>query len=234
MSNPTETRLDFYAPIHKAIRSFMADTLVRVGNMDTTDDAEVQATLAQLGALLGLMRSHLQHENTFVHPAIEARCQGGSMRIAHEHDEHRQALDALDAEARAVVAAPAAQRDLLALRLYRQLALFVAENLEHMHVEETVHNPLLWAAYTDEELNVVHDQLLASIPPQEMALALHWMAPSLSHAELAGMLAGMQAQMPPEHFRGVVGQVQPRLPVPRWDKLARALNLPQQPGLVHA
>jgi hypothetical protein len=57
-----------------------------------------------------------------------------------------------------------------ALQLYRHPARFVAENFEHMQVEETVHNEALWAHYTDAELKALHDRLRASIPPAEMML----------------------------------------------------------------
>ena len=52
--------------------------------------------------------------------------------------------------------------------LYRQLTLFMAHNFEHMNEEETAHNAVLWAHYTDAELVGIHDALVASIPPHEM------------------------------------------------------------------
>ncbi len=229
---PALPRADLYAPIHKALRLFMSDTLARVGAMDAADQAEVGSAIDQLLALLQLLRSHLQHENHFLHPALEARRPGSSSVAADQHDEHRASIDALECEANAMAAAPAPQRDSLALRLYRHLALFVAENLQHMHVEETAHNHALWAAYGDADLMALHDELVASVPAPEMGLVLHWMAPALSHAELAGMLGAMQADMPPENFRDVLTLVRSRLPEPRWDKLARALRVPQAPGLV--
>ncbi len=229
----TAPRLDLYSTIHKALRAFMGDTLTRVGSVDTADEADLRDTLAQLSALTQLLRGHLHHENSFVHPALEARLQGSSVRIAQEHDEHRASLEALDAEAAAVAHATGSQRPRLAMRLYRHLALFVAENLQHMHIEETAHNQALWSAYSDEELAAIHHALVGSVPPAEMGQVIHWMAPALAHAELAGMLGDMQMQMPPEAFRAVLDLVRPRLSMPRWDKLARALNIPQQPGLVH-
>ncbi len=228
----TGPRLDFYAPIHKALRLFMGDTLVRVGCMDSGDLADVRGAIDQLQGLLGLLRSHLGHENDFVHPAIEARRAGGSARIAAEHEEHLASIDALECEANAMTAAPVPERERLALRLYRHLALFIAENLQHMHVEETSHNSQLWAAYRDDELLALHEELLASIPPAEMATVLRWMAPALSHAELFGMLQGMRAGMPPEAFTGVLDLVRERLPYARWGKLAAALGVAQAPGLV--
>ena len=43
---PTAPRLDLYAPIHKALRSFMSDTLVRVGRIDVADAEDMHSTLA--------------------------------------------------------------------------------------------------------------------------------------------------------------------------------------------
>jgi hypothetical protein len=65
-------------------------------------------------------------------------------------------------EASALQAAGDGERMPLALRLYHHLALFVADNFQHMHIEETVHNPTLWAHYSDAELA---KSISASSPP---------------------------------------------------------------------
>jgi len=121
-------RMDLYVSIHKALRSFMTDTLSRIGRIDVLDRADRDAALAQLDELLGLCLAHLRHENDFVHTAIEARQPAGSQRIAAEHDEHLATIGALQAEADALRTAIGADAERLALRLYRHLALFVAEN----------------------------------------------------------------------------------------------------------
>ncbi len=145
----TTHRFDIYAPIHKAMRLFMSDTLLGLGRMDLADEQDLNSSMAQLEALLDAASFHIKHENDFIHPAIEARCTGVSGRIAEEHREHLEAISTLRNQASALRAAPDAA---LAHRLYRQLAAFIAENFEHMDVEETRHNQALWAAYTDAEL----------------------------------------------------------------------------------
>ncbi|WP_088278488.1 hypothetical protein [Ideonella sp. A 288] len=224
-------RLDLYAGIHKAMRLFMGDTLARVGRLDLGDAAECDATLGQLDGLLDLCRAHVAHENRFVHAAIEARRPGASARIGAEHDEHLEAIAALAADVAALRALPTAAA---AHRLYRHLALFVAENFSHMHVEETSHNAVLWAAYTDAELAEIHERLVASIEPAEMAVVLRWMAPALNPAERAELLGDMQRQLPPEALQGALDIVRTHLDDTAWAKLARALGLPPVPGLVTA
>ena len=218
-------RMDLYVSIHKALRSFMTDTLGRIGRIDVTDRADRDAALAQLDELLGLCLSHLRHENEFVHTAIEARQPAGSQRIAGEHDEHVETIAALRAEADALRAAAGGDGERLALRLYRHLALFVAENFQHMHIEETVHNALLWQHYSDAELGALHGRLLASIAPQEHLLVARWMVPASTPAERAAIVGGAKAQMPPEALLGVMRTVRPHIDDAGWTKLAAAIGI---------
>lgn len=155
-------RLDLYQPIHKALRSFMGDTWVRLGALDTSDAGEVEATLGQSETVLALMASHAHHENDFMHPAIELGRPGATERVAGEHVEHLASIEALQAEVTTLRQHPGAER---ASRLYRRFALFMAENLAHMHFEETVLGAALWDTHNDAELEALHQALLASVPP---------------------------------------------------------------------
>lgn len=228
----TPERANLYMPIHKALRSLMMDTLSRVGRVDVFDADELPATLAQLDTLLSFCKAHIQHENDFLHTAIEARLPAGSSRTAGEHLEHFESIDALRCEAAALAAAPADQRMPLALRLYRHLALFVAENFQHMHIEETVNAATLWAHYTDAELHEIHDRLLATLAPEEHLFVARWMVPAISPTERAGVFGQMKLSAPPEAVLGVLAHVRPHLDTPGWTKLTLAVGVPQVPGLV--
>jgi hypothetical protein len=220
-------RVDLYATIHKALRSMMSDTLLRVGRLDCDDADELATALDRASELLAACRSHVAKENKYVHSAIEARQPGASERIAGEHVAHLDAIGALEADVVALRALPSAGA---ASRLYGRLARFVADNFEHMHVEETQHNVALWAAYSDAELLQIHQRILASIDAAEMAQVLRWMVPAMTPAERAAMLGQMQLQMPPEAMRDVLAIVRPELDSRAWDKLARALNIPAAAG----
>lgn len=222
----TPPRLDMYTGIHKALRALMADTLLAVGRMDYDDDLERAQTCERVMALLDFCRSHLRHENDFVHAAIEARAPGASDRIAHEHGEHERHIAELCSHTTAFLGSVAALRPALALDLYRRLSLFIAENFQHMHVEETAHNAVLWARYTDAELAAIHDALVASIPPEEMMFVARWLVPFMNPAERAGMLGEMRSSAPAPAFAAVLDTVRPHLTATEWSKLAQALQLP--------
>ena len=209
-------RFDIYAPIHKALRMFMTDTLQRVGRMDLHDARDLQAALAQLESLLDGAERHLRHENAFVHPAVERHAEGGSHRLAAEHEAHLQAIAALREGAAALRADPTPAA---AHRLYRQLASFVAENFEHMEIEESSLNRALWAAYDDAALQALEGRILASIDAQEMSVWLRWLIPALSPAERASLIGGM----PPEARAPALEAARALLDAAAWAKLRGAL-----------
>jgi hemerythrin-like domain-containing protein len=214
-------RVDLYAVIHKALRLFMTDTLGSLGWFDPNDADECHATLDQADALLALCHQHLLHENRFVHPAIEARQPGGSAQVAREHVAHAESIKLLQAEVAALRASPNAAA---AHRLYRQLALFIGENFKHMNVEETEHNARLWAHYSDDELNDVHERLLASIAPQDQLVVLRWMVPALPPADRAALLRNMQTKLPADVMAALMASLMPHLSARAWDKLMAALQ----------
>ena len=225
-------RMDLYAGIHKALRLFMTRTLCRVGSTDPGDADDVAATLDMVNRLLGLCELHLKDENDFVHPALEAAQAGSAARMAAEHVHHAEAIADLRDLAGLVADSRDAARAAACSRLYRALALFVADNFQHMEVEESAHNAVLWAHYSDAELLAIEQALVASIPPPAMFEALHWFLPALNAPERAAMLAGMRQGMPPEPFLGVLDIARRTLAPQDEAKLRRALGLPPVPGLV--
>jgi hypothetical protein len=229
-----EQRFDMYTGIHKAMRAFMADTLLAVGRMDCDDALERAQVTQRVLDLLGACASHLQHENDHVHVAIEARAAGASDLIAHEHQDHLAQIMRLGSLVADLRTAAPLDRSTLALRLYRELSRFVAENFEHMLVEETAHNPVLWSRYTDAELVAIHDGLVASIPPEEMMAFARWMVPFMNPAERVGLLADIRAKAPAPAFQAILDTVQPHLTQAEWAKLARGLALAPVQGLVEA
>lgn len=214
----TGARIDLYAPIHKALRNFMADTLTAVGRMDTDDAEERDATLAQLRSLLNLLEHHAQIEDDFVHVAMQTRRPGSASESGAEHERQRRALAALRRQADAVDRGNG-HGSAAATALYQHLSLFVAENLAHMHEEETANNAVLWSEFSDDELAQIHDRIVASIDAHEMAQVVRWMAPSLTPHERATLFGGLQAKAPTEVFQRLLEAARPHLTPRDWNKL---------------
>lgn len=216
-------RYDMYAEIHKALRAFMCDTLVRLGSLGPGDALEGAAVLGQVRELLALCRGHLEHENDFVHRAMEARCPGSSAGTGEDHEGHEAAIRRLERDLEAAEG-PGPDREGALRRLYRSLAVFVGENLVHMAEEEAANNAVLWEHYSDAELLAIERELVASTGPDEQRLVLSWMLPALHPGERVRKLAAIRAGAPEPVYRQVLGLARTCLPEHGWQRLERELG----------
>ncbi len=221
--NGKPRRHDIYVLIHKALRAAMTDALLAVGRLDASDPREVSEVVASARELLEFCQDHLETENAFVHPAMEARRPGSTTRISAEHVHHAAAIANLHRQVEVLARAPAATRDTAAADLYRNLALFVGDNLVHMHEEEVEHDHVLWATHTDAELRELEDAIKAHVPPAAMQRVLRWMLPAMVPAERSGMLRAMRDFAPAPVYAGVLALSRTHVDARGWRKLEAAL-----------
>ena len=224
-----QTRFDMYGSIHKALRAVLCDSLLGLGRMDPDDDRDVVRMGQRIFELLEFFQAHLEHENHFVHPAMEARAPGSSQRVTQEHRQHETHIAQLSQLSGVMIRCAAPQRAPVVSSLYRALSLFAADNFEHMVQEESEHNAMLWAHYSDAELVDIHTKLVASITPQDMLTTMRWMLPFCSPAERAAMLLDMRVGAPQAAFAAVLDVARPHLDDAEWAKLAGVLAQTSQP-----
>lgn len=216
-------RVDIYAGIHKAVRLFLCDTLTRVARLDLENEDEGVSATRQVRELLEFCEHHIGNEERFVHPAMEARQPGSAAGTAAEHEHHAVQVAAMRADCDAMEAGTAEGREAAWRRLQRRLAQFTGESLLHMETEETANNAVLQACYTDAELTGLHQQILAAIPPGEMAVDLRWILKGSSPAERLQIMAGIRADAPLPVFEAMLDLARQSLDPGDWNKLATAL-----------
>lgn len=219
-------RFDIYGQVHKGLRAFLNATLDELGRLDSTDVHEVKRVLDQVDELLDFCVGHLEKENQYVHAALEAHDPFSVKQVAEEHEKHVLAIRWLRADIHNMACAASLAREQVAVRLYRAFALFVAENLEHMEVEESRHNPILWTHFTDAELTAIHTAIVTATSPAHMALGARWIVPHLTPAERTELITGLCATMPREIFEASLEMVRPHLAPVEWQRLSRLFGLP--------
>lgn len=220
-----QPRYDMYAFIHKGLRAEMSRCLLLLSSVDAQDDAELQPALQAVSTLLQICRGHVEHENTYVHTAMERRRPGSTRPIAQEHVEHVAEIDTLACELKRLQLLPSLRRADPLQQFYRSFAHFVAENFVHMAKEETEHNAVLWACYSDDEIRAIEHELVSHIAPEQMGVCLSYMVPAMTPAERAIFLGGMRDNMPAEIFAGVIDSIAPLLSPQHRIKLRDALQL---------
>ena len=218
-------RFDIYNLIHKALRFAYGDTLTKLGSADVDEPASLDAALAQALSLFDLLQSHYDHEDRFIHPALEHAQPGATLRIEAEHREHRASLDAMRELVEVVRASRGATRAGALARLYHALARYMAADFEHMAFEDSEFNAILWRHCSDVDILAIDREIVATVEPAVMAVALPWIVAALNHGERAAVLGGARLGMPADVFAGVLGITRQTLPSREWQKLAAALGV---------
>lgn len=193
---------DLYYAVHKGIRLANARMLIALGQADASDEASLMQALGALAAHLDLSLSHLTHENERIHAVVEARVPGSSQHQGEDHDQHLEAFADLRRMADEVAMA-SADRAAKLRRLYQRFALFMAEDLTHMHEEETALMPLIAANFSAEEIDGIEHSIVSNIPPAKMAGFGRFMLGAATRPERVAMVTGMRQAMPTEVFDGL-------------------------------
>lgn len=217
-------RYDFYAAIHKAVRFTMAQTLIDLGRADASDPVNVRQTLDRVRALVEFSANHIGHEDAHVHPAIRARAANWDGQTAVDHEHHALSFDLLRRCIAAVERAPAGERAAALTRLYREVAVFMAEDLLHMAVEEGENNRVLWAHYSDSELQEIEHTIVATMQPDEAANSLRLILLAATPADRAATLDAVRRTAPPEVYDGALEAIRFDLSLADRQKLAVALD----------
>lgn len=217
-------RYNMYRLIHKGVRVLTSETLVAVGRMDSDDPAEVTETCRRVRSMLDFCHHHMDNEDRYVHPVMEARAVGSTATVSGDHAHHLESIESLRKACDRLEAAAPAERAEAAHALYLELAVFVGENLVHMNMEESEHNTILWRCYSDIELIAVERGIVGSMPREAMAETLRWMVPSASPGERAAFLCGLRNALPPPVFEDILDIVTPHLGAVDRAKLDTALG----------
>lgn len=188
-------RDDLFTHIHKALRLALFDVTVAAGRTDWDDAREVAELERQWRPLLGLLRAHTAHEETYIFRLLDA-CD--PIAVEPDHDQHQDLedlLDDLDGRFDAIVQAPGPADG---LAFYRDLARFVAAYLPHLHDEETRVMSRIWECCTDEEIAATRAAFMADTSPEVHATTLRYLLPAIdrhTRRTLARGLAGAPEEM---------------------------------------
>ncbi len=221
-----QERFPLYGPIHKALRSVMAGLIARSGAADWSDPKDVAAIQAEWENAMTLVASHHHHEDDFIHPLLAKASPGAHREIEREHEEQSRAREDLAGFLQQIASSDASgpQKQRLGAEFTVALYTYYSGLLMHMRREEGDAQSLLDRHYSFEELAAVNNQIVRSVPPDEMMLALGCMFPSISIYEQAGILGGIKADAPPHVFQAVSERVRAAIGEDAWARLAQRIG----------
>ncbi|GAB3258460.1 hemerythrin domain-containing protein [Chitinimonas naiadis] len=221
-----DRRYDIYALLHKGLRAYLSHVLLEVGRTDWRDRANRQSSIVTVRELLGVCEAHLEQKHSRIHPAMEARRPGASKQAHLHYQSHRHSINQLHDVAVTVETANHYNMDSAGEWLYRELAMFVADNLELMAKEESYNNRVLWETHSDAEIIAIEQQMVAAMPADRMLPLLRWTVPNLAPDERALMLGEMLRDgASAEVFDCALAMLRALLPPKEWGRLTTSLSV---------
>lgn len=194
---------DLYRDIHKGIRSELFALTEAAGRTDPADRAARLDLVAQLRGVVEVLDQHAHHEDAAIQPAIEAHVPDVAETVVADHAAFDRRCELLVELGSSTVDAPEGEARRLAQHLYVDLAAFTSSYLAHQDLEERVVMPALEAALGVEAVVGIHQQILGTMPPDEMVRSLAFMFPAMNVDDRTELLGGMRAGAPAEVFEGV-------------------------------
>ena len=191
---------DFFREVHKGLRLALFTLTCDLGSTDYERPEARAETVRRVSETVALLQSHHGHEDTFIAPLLE-----------QDHPRLRAIVDAGHAETEADLVeigtltqrlAEASGSDAVqaGLDLYRFFALFTAQYLAHMALEEGEVMASLRDTMSVGELFDVDMRLRGAVPPDTMCRFIAVMVPAMNSEERLAMFQGMRAGAPAEIF----------------------------------
>jgi Hemerythrin HHE cation binding domain len=206
-------RYNTFNMIHKALRAMLYDTALTLQQTYFADREEAAFALEKVNEVVFAFEQHGMHEDTILMPVIEKYDPETIASFEQEHVNDRSMGEKLKHLQRIYNAARTSEERVIAgSAISKEFRDYMIFNLEHMQREEIALNDLLWNHYSDEELLIIHDRIIETIPPAEMAASARWMMEGINKEEAKRWLQGVKETAPDVVFESLFDLTENHLP----------------------
>jgi len=206
-------RYNIFNLIHKALRFKLYHTAVTLQQTHFADTDEAAIAFEQLNEVINAFEQHGHHEDRILMPVIVLFQPATIASFEKDHiDDRRMGEDLQHLQNMYHAAQNTNERLITGSAITRSFVDYMIFNLQHMQREETDLNQLLWENFTDEEILKINDQIVASIPPQEMAVSARWFMQAINSNEVTNWLIAVKQTAPEHVFAGLFELTETCLP----------------------
>jgi len=206
-------RFNSFTYIHKALRAMLYDTALTVQQTYFANDSEAGIAIRKIKDVLNIFEQHAHHEDTGILPTIEMY----EPRIVEEFEkEHVADLMLSDRMKHLLNMFQAAENEpdklLCGSAISKAFVEFMVFNLEHMAKEEILINPILWREYTDGQIQLINQKVVASIPPAERMFSARWILKGVNQVEAIQWMKTIKQSVPSSLFEKILSIAEAELP----------------------
>lgn len=179
---------------HKYV-SFALSELERcIAKADFTNNADIEHIQREWLAVKEMLKGHARHEEENFHALLEKK---GSTIHREAHDDHERQEESLE-NLQCLLDGTLTSFDRIeaGYQFYLAYRKFVADNLLHLHEEETKLLPELQRLCTDEELRAIENPIYEIMTSDEMAEMLQVLFPHMNPSDKYAFLTDIKLAQP--------------------------------------
>jgi hypothetical protein len=197
------------------------------GSTDWNDPEAVSHLYEEWSVAMKLLQSHQQHEDRFIHPLLDKISLGSHKSYESDHRVQLKTLENLDFHFRRLSNGDGseAKKPQIGLEFYRELNLFYSDFLKHLHREETEAERILNTLCLPEVLTTMLEELIGSIPQDEMLLYIDCMFPAMNLPECIDLLKNIRKAASREFLQALADRIRELRGESDWEVIKRSLDL---------
>lgn len=220
-----QNRYNPFMQIHKGLRALLYDTAIAIQQNDFTQLRSTSLVIDQVQKVLWLFDGHVHTEDTKVFPLIQHHAPELIAQFEAQHEKDHQLAASVEACLESLANAHDNEsRHQLGILLQQAFQLFIAFNLEHMVMEETIMAPAIWKHYSDEDLHQLTTDIVRSLPADKNDHYTDWMLIGNSDIEVIQWLSSVRNSAPDFVYNSLCDRARRVLHAERWKKIDTKLN----------
>lgn len=180
MPQHSKMRYRFYRE-HKYVSYAVSELEKLIAKADFRDKTQIDIIKNELANIEALMTGHAEWEESSIHELLKKKQSSVHTSIEIEHQEHAAQFKALQKMISDISNCKNENEQLnKGYAFYIAYRHYAADNLKHLHEEETVIMPELQKLYSDEELRAVEFKTYAQMTPEEMIHMMEVLFPHMN------------------------------------------------------
>lgn len=202
-------RYQFYRE-HKYVSAALNDLERLIARADFCDSAALDRVKSEFGSLAAMLKGHAQYENERLHLLLKQKSVPSCIyaHIEEDHAVQERQLGEIEKRLQDISLESDAERKIeRGYQLYLIYRKFVADNLAHLHEEETQILPELQKYYSDTELQQVEAKTYREMNPEDMIHMIEVLFPHMNPHDQKAFFADIQF-LEPEKYKVVLNHFQ--------------------------
>ena len=219
-------RYKFYRE-HKYVSFALSELERLIARTDFRSPTQVEKIGEEFASLAQILEGHAHYENERLHELLRKKGSKIHLDIEGDHEQQNDLLQQLESLLKKLLEPQEEEQQIeWGYQFYLSYRKFVADNLTHLHEEETIILPELQRLYTDEELREVEFQTYQLMTPEQMVDMMEILFPHINPTDRKAFLTDIKACQP-EKFSTAWSQIQSKIPLEEQGELTNLLLLQQ-------